>query len=90
MFLARAPLPLTVSVPKIVAPEYMITSSSMVGWRFLPLSFETSPRAARLAVPKMVKNGSARALFASYVLLVSLGFAFVLDFFAGTGLLEHV
>jgi hypothetical protein len=36
------------------------------------------------------ENGQKWFLFASYVLLVSLGFAFVLDFFAGTGLLEHV
>ena len=37
-----APLPITVSVPRIVAPEYMMTSSSMVGWRFLPLSIKIS------------------------------------------------
>ena len=39
-----APFPMTVSPPRMVVPEYMITSSSMVGWRFLPLSVEISPR----------------------------------------------
>ena len=73
-----APFPMTVLVPKMVAPEYMMTSSSMVGWRFLPLSFETSPRAARLAVPKMVKNGfyspltSCWSVWASHLFLISL------------------
>ena len=30
--------PMTVSPPRIVAPEYIITSFSIVGWRFFPLS----------------------------------------------------
>lgn len=36
--------PMTVFVPRMVAPEYMMTSSSIVGWRFLPLSPEISAR----------------------------------------------
>lgn len=35
-----ASFPIIVFPPRIVAPAYIVTLSSIVGWRFLPLSLE--------------------------------------------------